>query len=374
MTVDRIRAALAVVLIVAVLLGANLGLDPGRAGLAQDGTPEAVVEPIDVGHPAHVHAGGCGDDLGEVIEPLSDLTKTQGEEIGADAAIIASRSFTTVPMTLDELLAADHSLNVHLSAQEIDTYLACGPIGGVVDVNGALTIGLLDAGGDGSHSGVAYLAPADDGASTGILIFMTEDDATGSVGSIAAATPVAGVLTDAIEPRGSPARRDRGTVDALAADQNHAPRPVAARAQRPERVVQNRGRARQPCGLDRAPQQALVLRVVRAGERIDALRRKGQRRVQPRRTARLVGERPEAGHPALEPDGLVRDRRAADGGQERSVGRHEREISLGVAAIDGEDRGRGRALLRHPAIMSERGGSARRTADAPQPGPRQAAR
>lgn len=188
---DRTRAALAVALIVAVLLGANLGLGPGRASLAQDGTPEAVVAPVDIGHPAHVHAGGCGDELGPVIETLSDLTKTQGEEIGADGAIIASRSFTSIPMSLDDLLAEDHALNVHLSAQEIDTYLACGPIGGVVDFGGALTIGLRDAGGPGNHAGVAYLSPGEDGESTGILIFMTEDDATGSVGPIAAATPVA---------------------------------------------------------------------------------------------------------------------------------------------------------------------------------------
>lgn len=188
---DRTRAALAVVLIVAVMLGAHLGLDPGRAGLAQDATPEAVVDPIDIGHPAHVHAGGCGDDLGPVVETLSDLTKTQGEEAGADGAIIASRSYTSVPMTLDALLAGEHSLNIHLSAEEIDTYLACGPIGGVVDINGALTIGLLDAGGPGNHSGIAYLSPDADGESTGILIFMTEDDATGSVGPISAATPVA---------------------------------------------------------------------------------------------------------------------------------------------------------------------------------------
>lgn len=242
MIVDRTRAALAVVLIVAVLLGANLGLDPGRAGLAQDGTPEAVVAPIDVGHPAHVHAGGCGDDLGEVIEPLSDLTKTQGEEIGADGAIIASRSFTTVPMSLEALLAEDHALNVHLSAEGIDTYLACGPIGGVVDINGALTIGLLDAGGDG-HSGVAYLSPADDGAATGILIFMTEDDATGSVGSIAAAaTPVApGPSSEddaAAEGDGAAADDDAADDDASAQDEDTAETPAATEPPSLEETVE----------------------------------------------------------------------------------------------------------------------------------------
>jgi hypothetical protein len=192
--VNRSRAALAALLI-GILIGTSC-LGVGRPGLAQDATPEAIINPVDVAHPAHVHVGSCAE-LGEVVAPLSDLTKTQGETVGAAAAIIASRSFTTVPLALDTLLAEDHALNVHLSAEDIDTYLACGEIGGVADVNGALTIGLKDMG--RGHHGIAYLAPGADEGTTDILIFMTETDAPGA-GVVPGATPVAGDAIELVTP------------------------------------------------------------------------------------------------------------------------------------------------------------------------------
>jgi uncharacterized cupredoxin-like copper-binding protein len=148
-----------------------------------------------VAHPAHVHVGSCAD-LGDVVEPLSDLTRTPGEAVGAPGAIIATRSFTTVPLSLDELLADDYALNVHQSAEDIDTYLACGEIGGVTDINGALAIGLKEMSGRG-HTGIAYLAPGEEGT-TGVLIFMTETDAPGA--GVAAATPLAGSNTEILTP------------------------------------------------------------------------------------------------------------------------------------------------------------------------------
>jgi uncharacterized cupredoxin-like copper-binding protein len=182
-------------LLTCVLIGAGI-VGANRPGLAQDATPEAALNPVDVAHPAHVHTGSCAD-LGEVVEPLSDLTRTQGEAVGAPGAIIATRSFTTVPIPFDDLLADDYALNVHLSAEAIDTYLACGEIGGVVDVNGALTIGLKDIGGRG-HTGIAYLAPGTEEGTTDILIFMTETDAPGT--GVAAATPLADGTTEAPTP------------------------------------------------------------------------------------------------------------------------------------------------------------------------------
>jgi uncharacterized cupredoxin-like copper-binding protein len=191
--VERTRAAIAVTLLALTLLGGSL-IGAGRPGLAQDqnGTPEAAIDPVDVSHPAFVQTGGC-DEPGDTVEPLSDLTRTPGETVGAAGAIVTSRSFTEVPIALDALLAEDFSINVHRSAQEIDTYLACGEIGGILDPGGALTIGLRDIAGSG-HRGIAYLAPGADPATTGILIFMTEDEVTDRAG--ADATPVAGEATE----------------------------------------------------------------------------------------------------------------------------------------------------------------------------------
>jgi hypothetical protein len=72
-----------------------------------EGTPEGGV------HPVHIHAGTC-DDLGDVVFPLEDVEEGMSQ--------------STVEASLDEILAADHAINVHLSVDEMDVYVACGDI------------------------------------------------------------------------------------------------------------------------------------------------------------------------------------------------------------------------------------------------------
>ena len=74
-------------------------------------------------------------------------------------------------MTLDAILGADHAINAHLSAEEIGTYIACGDIGGAVEANGALIIGLAEDS-DSGYTGIAYLQPGADGASTDVTVFI----------------------------------------------------------------------------------------------------------------------------------------------------------------------------------------------------------
>ena len=59
------------------------------------------------------------------------------------------------------------------SADEIDVYIACGEIGGVVAPDGSLTIGLGEQE-DSGYTGIAYLAPGADGASTDVTVFLAE--------------------------------------------------------------------------------------------------------------------------------------------------------------------------------------------------------
>jgi hypothetical protein len=145
----------------------------GPAAWAQDATPQAVdtVETT-VPRPAHIHTGTCRE-VGEVVAPLTDLTgATGGDRVGqARRAIPAESSFTSVPMTLDAILGADHLVNVHLSAEEIDTYIACGEIGGMLTTGGAVIIGLRELNNSG-FTGIAYLAPGADGASTDVSVFV----------------------------------------------------------------------------------------------------------------------------------------------------------------------------------------------------------
>jgi hypothetical protein len=172
----------------------------GPAAWAQDATPEAaeVMAP----RPAHIHTGNCNE-IGEVVAPLTDLTgATGGDRVGqARRAIPAESSFTSVPMTLDAILGADHVVNVHLSAEEIGTYIACGEVGGMVTPEGAVIIGLRELN-DSGFTGIAYLAPGADGASTDVSVFVapTQEGRNRNRGTDetaeAGATPAEGGMAD----------------------------------------------------------------------------------------------------------------------------------------------------------------------------------
>ena len=146
--------------------------------IAQDATPEASPAAA-LSRPAHIHTGTC-DNVGEVVQPLQDLTAPVGTAAGQANAVVAETSFTNVPMTLDQMLASDHVINVHTSADQIDVYIACGALGGVLDANGALVIGLGPQDGSG-FQGIAYLSPGADGASTDVSVFIAEGEDTGGV-------------------------------------------------------------------------------------------------------------------------------------------------------------------------------------------------
>lgn len=146
----------------------------GPTAWAQDATPEAAeaVTP----RPVHIHSGNCNE-LGEVVVPLTDLTAPTGERVGQrNRATVAETSFTTVPMTLDAIIGADHAINAHLSADEIDVYIACGEVGGIIGPDGTLVIGLREQS-DSGFAGIAFLSPGADGASTDISLFLAEPGA-----------------------------------------------------------------------------------------------------------------------------------------------------------------------------------------------------
>jgi Cu/Zn superoxide dismutase len=94
----------------------------GRVTLTRDGEQVRVVIELDgasdVAQPAHIHDGSC-DTLGDVAYPLSD--------------VVDGRSETTLNTTIEELqqgVTADAGLavNVHASADDADTYVACGEL------------------------------------------------------------------------------------------------------------------------------------------------------------------------------------------------------------------------------------------------------
>jgi uncharacterized cupredoxin-like copper-binding protein len=180
------RAGITIVaLCLASLGGTFLG---GAGGKAQETSPP---------RPSHIHSGDC-DELGEVIQPLNSLTVPVGAVSGNSDAVVAEAAFTSIPQPLDQLLAEDHALKVHLSADQIQTYLACGDIGGAADADGALIVGMKELD-DSGYAGIAYLVPAADGStSISVMIAQVVGDETGAAGTEEpAAIPGTPAATDA---------------------------------------------------------------------------------------------------------------------------------------------------------------------------------
>lgn len=154
----------------------------GSAGAwAQGATPEAT--PIDVdtvapaARPAHIHAGSCPE-VGDIVAPLNELTAATGgvTAVGAEPsfetdAVAAEYSFTTISLTLEEIVTGDYAINVHESAESIDNYIACGDLDGVIDDNGTLVVGLRELN-DSGYTGIAVLSPSTTEGNTDVSVFI----------------------------------------------------------------------------------------------------------------------------------------------------------------------------------------------------------
>jgi hypothetical protein len=168
-----------------LLLGASVAAG-GTGVLAQDAATPVGDDAAAAGRPVHIHSGTC-DTLGDVVAPLNDLTLATGGT-GADETVVtdtaqaipAEYSFSTVPMTIDQILAAEHAINAHESAEDIGTYIACGDLAGPVDANGSLVVGLRELN-ESDYAGIAVLSPsAQTAGSTDVSVFiaggLTGDD------------------------------------------------------------------------------------------------------------------------------------------------------------------------------------------------------
>ncbi len=138
-------------------------------------TPVAV--PAGAVHPVHIHAGTCGDELGDVIVPLNDLVAPEGEASGPDSAVTVTLSENIVDIPLQDIIDGGHAINVHLSADEIGTYIACGDIGGVIATDDGgrqeMMIGLAEQN-DSGYSGTVWLGPSADGTQTEVSVILVE--------------------------------------------------------------------------------------------------------------------------------------------------------------------------------------------------------
>ncbi len=114
-----------------------------------------------------IHAGRCGD-LAGVVADLNDAVIASGERSGHAEALPAANAFSTVPVSLDALVANDHAIVVERTGDH--RVVACGEIGGFPMDDGALILGLRGAS-DPAIAGVAYVAPGTDPAQTDASVF-----------------------------------------------------------------------------------------------------------------------------------------------------------------------------------------------------------
>lgn len=210
------------------ILGAPIALLMTLAtlSLAMSAPPAWAQGDGDAPHPAHIHSGSCAD-LGDIVAPLTDVTEaTAGEAFGSDAAVLVKESETDVALSLNDILAAPHAVNIHESAEAIQVYIACGDIGGRV-VGGQLLIGLQEIDGSG-HNGVAVLETGD--AGTGVTVYLAEQGADGDTEEATAAPDAAASTApaDAAEATEAPAAE---ATEAPAAAETAEPADDAPAAQ-----------------------------------------------------------------------------------------------------------------------------------------------
>ncbi len=141
-----------------------LALAPASALAQEDTSDEMSGDDMMMGsmepHPSHIHAGDCSMP-GDVVVGLSDVGVVGNEAAGAESHTHVDIGLSTVDLALTDILAADHSIMVHQSADDLGTILACGSIGGH-DVDGSFLVGIspVDASG---YAGIAWLTDNGDG-------------------------------------------------------------------------------------------------------------------------------------------------------------------------------------------------------------------
>ena len=131
-----------------------------------------------VPHPSHIHAGDCSMP-GAPVAALSDVGVVGNDAQGAESHIHVDIGLSAVELPLADIIAFDHSIMVHESADDLDTILACGSIGGH-DVDGSFLVGIGPVGASG-YSGIAWLTDNGDGT-TDVQVTISHSGATESMG------------------------------------------------------------------------------------------------------------------------------------------------------------------------------------------------
>ena len=132
----------------------------------------ALAETSAVNRPAEVRLGTCAD-LGDVVAPLANLVFTMGDPQGQLEATPVEQSGTVVQFTIADFLAANHAVVVQESPQ-VTHLVACGEVGGALNPDGTLAVGMRGMNGSGL-SGIAYFTPIDTVQNTLVTVLLVSD-------------------------------------------------------------------------------------------------------------------------------------------------------------------------------------------------------
>jgi hypothetical protein len=150
------------------------------------GAQTPAADTAEEAHPAHIHSGTC-EQLGDVVYPLADVAAPSGEEMGAAGGghLVKISEENHVDVPLQEILDGGHAINVHESAEEIGTYIACGNISGIVQERETgegmeMVIGLAELN-DSGHVGLAWLGDDGEGG-TNVRVSLIEPEEMSGAG------------------------------------------------------------------------------------------------------------------------------------------------------------------------------------------------
>ena len=160
--------------------------------------PSTLAQTSSVDRPAELLAGTCGS-LGEVVVPLANLVITSGDLQGQIGATPVEQSGTVVQYAISDFLASNHAVVVRES-DAVSTVVACGHIGGALNPDGTLAVGMLGTNGSGL-SGVAYFTPIDTFSNTLVTVLLVGSSGPETV-SATDATGTGGEATGAVEAAG----------------------------------------------------------------------------------------------------------------------------------------------------------------------------
>src|SRR5215213_5149175 len=152
-------------------------------------TPSILAQTSAVDRPAELRDGTC-DSLGEVVVPLANLVYASGNLQGQTSATPVEQSGTVVQFAIADFLSSNHIVVVQESPA-VSTVVACGHIGGALNPDGTLAVGMQAMNGSGL-SGVAYFTPIDTFSNTLVTVLLVG----GSGPETVSAGDAAGVVQD----------------------------------------------------------------------------------------------------------------------------------------------------------------------------------